>query len=278
MDSAARIITLTSDHGVDSLYTAALKGAILSRGPGIQVVDITHSIRPFDTNQAAFALRSALPHFPQGTVHLLAVNTNPHGHYVHKVMTLGGQHIVGLDDGIFSLVADRAPDSLHDIAVPSESDALTFPERHIYVQVACHLAEGGVPAVVGPVSSGWEESEWQRPLQGADYLQGAILHVDGFGNLITNIDKRTFQEVGRDRTFRIPLRSSRMDLTKIHEGYHDVPSGERVALFNHMGLLEIAMCHGADGHGGGASQLFGLKLGDTVRIEFDASPSTGALL
>lgn len=278
MESAPRIVTLTSDYGADSLYTAALKAALLRNDPAIQVVDITHGIRPFDTNQAAFALRSTASHFPKGTVHIIAVNTNQSGDYVHRVMELGGQFFVGLDDGIFSLIADREPDALHDVSVPSESDILTFPERHVFVQVACHLVQGGVPAVIGPKSTGWEESEWQRPLQGADYLQGTILHVDRFGNLISNIDQRLFREVGKDRPFKIPLRSARMDVTKIHKAYSDVPSGERVALFNHMGLLEIAIYHGADGSGGGASQLFGLKVGDTVRIEFDNSAKTGTLL
>lgn len=277
-ETAPRIVTLTSDYGADSLYTAALKAAIIQHDPSIRIVDITHGIRPFDTNQAAFALRATAAHFPKGTVHLIAINTNPAEDYIHKVMELGHQFYVGLDDGIFSLIADREPDALHDISVPSESDILTFPERHVFVQVACHLVQGGVPAVIGPKSAGWVESEWQRPLQGADYLQGVILHVDSFGNLVTNIDQRLFREVGKERPFKIPLRAARMNVTTIHRTYSDVPSGERVALFNHMGLLEIAIHHGAEGSGGGASQLFGLKVGDTVRIEFDNSAQMGSLL
>jgi S-adenosylmethionine hydrolase len=275
---SSRIITLTSDYGADSLYAAALRGAILQQDPSVRIVDITHSIRPFDTNAAAFALRSVSPHFPRGTVHILALNTNQEEDYVHRVMELGGQFFVGLDDGIFSLIADREPDAIHDIDMQSESDILTFPERHLFVQVACHLVQGGVLAAVGRQSPGWEESEWQRPLIGADYVQGSVLHVDGFGNLITNLDERTFREVGRDRPFRIPLRSSRMDVTRIHTSYSAVPSGERVALFNHMGLLEIAIRHGSQGSGGGASQLFGIKEGATIRIEFEAAPKMGNLI
>jgi S-adenosylmethionine hydrolase len=273
-----RIITLTSDYGQDSLYTAALKAAIIQRDPSVRIVDITHGIRPFDTNQAAFALRASIPHFPQGTVHLIAINTNPSDDYVHRVMELGGQYFIGLDDGIFSLIADREPDAIHNINVSSESHIETFPERHVFVQVACHLAQGGVPAVIGPPAEGWVESQWQRPLIGQDYVQGTILHVDRFGNLITNIDQRTFKDVGRDRPFKIPLRSARMDLTRIHSHYAGVPSGERLALFNHMGLLEIAIRHGADGHGGGASQLFGFGVGDTLRIEFEPAPPAGSLI
>ncbi|HCZ08480.1 MAG TPA: hypothetical protein DHV07_05110, partial [Flavobacteriales bacterium] len=144
-----RIVTLTSDFGNDSLYVAALRGAIISQDPSIRIVDISHGIRPFDTNQAAFALRATAEHFPRGTVHIIAMNTNQTGDYLHRVMELGGQFYVGLDDGVFSLIADRAPDAIHDITVTSESDVLTFPERHIFVQVACHLVQGGVPAVIG---------------------------------------------------------------------------------------------------------------------------------
>jgi S-adenosylmethionine hydrolase len=273
-----RIITLISDYGVDSLYAAALKGAIIRQDPGIRIVDITHGIRPYDTNQAAFALRASIPHFPKGTVHLIALNTNATEEFVHRVMELGGQFFVGLDDGLFSLIADRKPDALHNITVSSESDIETFPERHVFVQVACHLAQGGVPAVIGRPAESWVESQWQQPLIGQDYLQGTILHVDRYGNLITNIDQRTFREVGKDRGFKIPLRSARMDLTRIHTSYSGVPSGERLALFNHMGLLEIAIRHGAEGHGGGASQLFGFGVGDTLRIEFEPGPASGNLL
>lgn len=273
-----RIITLISDYGMDNLYAAALKGAIIQRDPGIRIVDITHGIRPYDTNQAAFALRASIPHFPKGTVHLIALNTNTTEDYVHRVMELGGQFFVGLDDGIFSLIADREPDALHNITISSESDIETFPERHVFVQVACHLAQGGVPAVIGRPAERWVESQWQQPLIGQDYLQGTILHVDRYGNLITNIDQRTFREVGKDRGFKIPLRTARMDLTRIHTSYSSVPSGERLALFNHMGLLEIAIRHGADGHGGGASQLFGFGVGDTLRIEFEPGPASGNLL
>ena len=269
---APRIVTLTSDYGVDSLYTAALHGAILSEDPLVHVVDISHSIRPFDTNHAAFALRTAAPHFPKGTVHIIAMNTVQTGEYLHRVMELSGQFYVGLDDGIFSLIADREPDAIHDVTVNPESDVLTFPERHIFVRVACHLVQGGVPAVIGRPAAGWVESEWQRPLIGADYVQGVVLHVDTYGNLITNIDQRTFKEVGKDRPFRIPLKASRMDVNRIHRHYGAVKDGERVALFNHMGLLEIAINHGAPGVGGGASQLFGLSTGSVVRIEFEKKP------
>lgn len=272
-DTVPRIITLTSDYGTDSPYTAALKGAILSRDPSIRIVDISHGIPAFDTNQAAFALRSTAPHFPKGTVHIIAMNTTATDQFNHRVMELAGQYYLALDDGIFSLIADRAPDAIHDISVASESDILTFPERHIFVQVACHLVQGGVPAVIGRPASGWTESEWQRPLIGTDYVQGIVLYVDTYGNLITNIDQRTFKEVGKERTFRIPLRSSRMDVSRIHRHYSAVPDGERVALFNHMGLLEIAINHGAESSGGGASHLFGLKVGSIVRIEFEPKPS-----
>ena len=139
-EGTPRIITLTSDYGAESLYAAALKGAIIQQDARVRIVDITHDIRPFDTNAAAFALRSTAPHFPRGTVHLIAMNTNQQDEYVHRVMELGGQFYVGLDDGIFSLIADRKPDAIHDINVQSESDILTFPERHLFVQVSCHLA------------------------------------------------------------------------------------------------------------------------------------------
>ena len=102
-----------------------------------------------------------------------------------------------------------------------------------------------------------------------DVLTGHVIHIDGYGNCVTNIDKKLFKDVGTDRNFYIVMRTSRSDIRKIHTTYGQVPVGDSVAVFNHLGLLEIAINKGAPGSAhGGASGLLGIKMEDPIRIEF----------
>lgn len=266
--SAARIVTLTSDLGADSLYLASIKGALVSRDPSIHVIDISHAIRPFDFRQAAFALRNTAGAFPPGTVHILALNTMPTGEDVHRVMQLGGQFFVGTDDGIFGMIAEKEPEAVYDITVQSESDSLTFPSLNVFVQVACHLISGGVPAVIGRRTDRISTPVLQSLTSGEDWLQGVVQYVDGYGNLITNIDEKFFNKVAKGRPFCIPLRTLRTKVSHIKKTYNEVAVGDRVVLFNHMGLLEIAINKGGPSSGGGASQLLGLKVDSILRLEF----------
>jgi S-adenosylmethionine hydrolase len=272
----ARIVTLTSDLGIDSLYLASIKGAIISRDPSIRIVDICHAIRPFDGVQAAFSLRNTAAAFPPGTVHIISVNTMPTDGHVQRVMELGGQFYIGMDDGILSLIADKTPDAVYDITVQSESDCLTFPSLNVFVQVACHLISGGVPAVIGRQSGQLVEAHTPGATMGDDWIQGIVEYVDNFGNLISNIDETSFRKAAKGRAFSIPLRTSRTKLTRIKKSYSDAGSeGERVILFNHMGLLEIGIYKGGPDSGGGAAQLLGLGVGSRLRIEF-SNPAEGA--
>ena len=125
-----RIITLISDYGMDNLYAAALKGAIIQRDPGIRIVDITHGIRPYDTNQAAFALRASIPHFPKGTVHLIALNTNTTEDYVHRIGRTGRAGRTGQS---FTFIADSddeklllAIEQLISISIPEHTTTFNY--------------------------------------------------------------------------------------------------------------------------------------------------------
>ena len=122
------------------------------------------------------------------------------------------------------------------------------------------------------------QAENVRPVVEGNALVGHVRHVDGRGNCITDIDRSLFKEAGRGRQFFIDMRRARSDIRRISTTYVDGIQGEPVAMFNSMGLLEIAICMGATGTGyGGATELLGLKFGDPVRIEFEAPSSTPTL-
>jgi hypothetical protein len=151
----------------------------------------------------------------------------------------------------------------------ADFDYPTFPERAIFVPAAAHLARGGIPELLGrPASLSVPKSILQPAFENR-VLAGHVIHIDGFGNCITDIEKRHFREAGSEKEFVVVMRSSRSDIRKISNNYSEVPVGDPVALFNHLGLLEIAINHGAPGTAnGGATGLLGIKIDDVIRIEF----------
>lgn len=264
------IITITSDYGPERFYSGILRGALHAAVPGVEVVDISHDIRKFTPEDAAFVLRSTVKHFPKGTVHIIAVSTEAGPESPHRIVKIDDQYFIGADTGTFHLIFGKAPDAVYDLSsMMADYDYPTFPERSVFVPAAAHLARGGIPELLGRPASLVNPKNVLQPVYKEDVLTGHVIHIDGYGNCITNIDRKLFRDVGTDRNFYIVMRTSRSDIRKIHTTYGEVPIGESVAVFNHLGFLEIAINKGAPGSAhGGASGLLGIKLEDPIRIEF----------
>ena len=263
-------ITLISDYGHDSVYAGMLKGSICKRMPEAQIVDITHGVGKFDTAHVAFLLRVAVPSFPKGTVHIIAVNAEESADRPHRIVKMFDQYFIGADTGVFHLMAGRKPDAVFDLSgVQADGDHPTFPERSLFVPAATHLAQGGIPEMLGRPAALVNLPENVRPVIEDNALVGHVRHVDGRGNCITDIDLSLFKEAGKGREFVVNMRRARSDIRRISTTYHEGTPGEPLAVFNSMGFMEVAICMGGSGTGyGGASELLGLKLGDPVRIEF----------
>ena len=107
-----------------------------------------------------------------------------------------------------------------------------------------------------------------RPIIDSNTIKGMVCYIDKYGNIITNITKKIFNEVGKEKSFRIFLTRSEYSIEKIHNNYNEVIEGERIAIFGSSGFLEIAINKGVKGSGGGASQLFGISINDIITIEF----------
>tara|TARA_B100001057_G_C22773256_1_gene920518 strand:- start:572 stop:1390 length:819 start_codon:yes stop_codon:yes gene_type:complete len=266
------IVTLTSDFGLDSHYTAVIKGALQKRVEETHIVDISHRVRKFDAVEAAFILRSVYHEFPDGSIHLICVRSADTQESPHRLVRLDGHYFIGADTGIFRLLSEKQPDGVFDFSgLNLDVSAPTFPEREVFVPAAAHLARGGREDLIGRSIGELKEAQPRRLSFEDDTLVGHVVYIDDYGNVITNISRTAFEEFGRGRPFEIQLRTSRMSIRKVSEHYGDVEVGKEVAVFNFAGLLEIAMNnHSVPGDRGGADALLGLKRDQVVRIQFDS--------
>lgn len=256
------IITFTTDLGVSDHYVANLKGTILRRHPQAVMIDITHQIAPFNIMEAAFVLKSSFEHFPEGSIHIVSVD--PEGGRSHRgiVMKYKEHFFVGPDNGVLSLI--RRKENCETFLITNEEvvqvgKGRAFPSQSVYAPAAAFLAAGGNIEELGE-SWSMKETLWGDPTYTNNSLRGIVLHVDRFGNAITNIQKEEFLRIKGDRSFQIFIRNVR--LQRIVSAYSDVSRGEALALFSHNDHLEIAIREGA------AAQLLGLKIQDMLTIEF----------
>jgi len=261
------IITLTTDMGLRDHYVAAVKGAILTQMADATIVDISHQITPFDNMHAAFTLRNAWSEFPLGSIHIIGVNSEADGHTPHLAVRHMGHYFIGADNGIFALLFDGKPNEAFELTIMSDSDHVAFPIKSVFVKAACHLARGGTPESIGRKVTNTREQLSFRPSVLNDAIKGAVIHIDSYGNVVTNITRAHFSGLVKAHTFRITFGRTMHDITTISNTYGDVPAGERVAFFGATGFLEIAVNKGVAGGGGGAAQLLGLRVADPVRVE-----------
>ena len=272
-----RIITLTTDMGYKDHYVAALKGRLFSLAPDVKVIDISHSVKPFNISQAAYFIESSIKNFPEGTIHVIGVDPEPLVNFSQPeksalpiIMKFKEQYFVGTDNGIFSLLLRNAvPQGLWAIDdVLSQPELMKFPTKNILVPAACKLANGELPSSFASETEGYRKAFRINPVIDGHTLKGSVIHIDHYGNLITNIRQDDFYRLGRNIPFIIYFRQKEYFIDEISLGYNEVSPGEKVAIFNDEGLLEIAINKGTPENGGGANMLFGLHIGDVVRIEF----------
>jgi S-adenosyl-L-methionine hydrolase (adenosine-forming) len=256
------IITLISDWGPKDHYTGAVKGAILRQDPSIPVVDITHQVSPFNILQASFVLRNSYKEFPDGTIHIIGVNTDESEQHPHIAVFNQGHYFIGADNGIFSLAFDGLPEKIIEIEVPQDSDYFTFSTRDRFVKAACHLASGKPIEELGFVRTQLTEKHHFKPVVEPSRILGKVIYIDGYENIFVNITREVFDKNRKQRAFEIQVRQSEYQIRKIHTSYSDVDSGDIVALFGSTGFLEIAI------NQGNAASLLGIGVDDYIRIEF----------
>ncbi|NET32217.1 MAG: SAM-dependent chlorinase/fluorinase [Cyanothece sp. SIO1E1] len=257
------IVTLTSDFGWKDYYLPMIKGTILCKNELIQIVDIAHDIPNYDIVQAAFIFKNCWQSFPKGTIHLISVNDYPEEKDKGFVaIAHEGHFFIGPDNGVFSLIFGAIPQSIFQLDPKPEA---RFPLAEVYATAIGHLAGGKAIQEIGSPASDLVQRITFTPVQSHSQIRGSVIHVDQFENVILNITKAVFEQVGQGREFSLFFK--RHDpITALSQQYQDVEVGEILCLFNSADLLEIAVNMGK------ASSLFGLKVEDTVQIDFRTKP------
>src|SRR5476651_798052 len=255
------IITLTTDLGDKDIYQAALKGSILKLLPSVNIVDITNSVAAYNVQQAAFILKNSFYYFPDGTVHLIGIDTVYNERTKYLAIRYKNHYFVGADNGIFSLMFDNVPTEMVEINIMQDLKFLHFPLADIFVKAACHLAQGGTLAKIGIPVTDIEKKMNLQPVVEKNLIKGIVIYIDSFQNVITNITKEFFSTVQQGRQFTLSFKRNET-ITHLSWHYNEVPEGEKLCLFGISDHLEIAI------NKGNASGLLGLNLGDSVIIDF----------
>lgn len=255
------LITLTTDWGTASHYAGVVKGVILSYNNDARIIDISHDVKHFDISHAAYVLKNTYASFPKKTIHILAVKTEASIEQPHVIILYDDHYFIGADNGCFSLMFDAKPEKIIEIEILQDSNYFTFPERDVFAKVAAQLAQGKSMDEFGHQRSDLFVSFATQPVYSNDSIQGTIVFIDGYQNLITNISEKQFKEIGNKRAFVCKF-GGRV-VRKILKAYSDQIPGELVAFFNSYGMLEIAISFG------NAAELLRLQVNDRVRIDFE---------
>ena len=260
---AKTIITLTSDFGYRDPYAAEMKGVILTINPNTTIVDITHDIEKFNIQMGAFTLASATPYFPKGAVHLAVVDPGVGTQRRPIIIQTKQAYFVGPDNGLLILAAEnQGIEHIHQIAnskfmLPQTSS--TFHGRDIFAPAAAYLEKGVKPAEFGPEIFDPVKPEFAQVKRENGVLIGKILHVDSFGNIVTNINKSELKKSGLKEAINVKMHNSQLKLS-FNKTYGETKPHESLSLIGSHGFLEVALNQGS------AAKKYQVKIGEEISV------------
>jgi len=246
------LLTITSDIGSQDYLVSAVKAQLLQVNPDFNIVDISHTIPPFNYPQAAYICRSAYRNFPAFSYHLILVNLFEKKPEQLLLAFHQNQYLLCADNGLLTMILEGKPEML--IGIPLDKMAIknTLYCTEVMGKVVNQLVAGESIQSIGIPDTGFIEKNHLRPLLDNHWIEGQIIFIDNFENVIVNITREQFEEQRKGRSFRIVFKRDEV-IDRISESYADVPEGEKLAIFNSAGYLEIAI------NKGNAAGLFGLK-------------------
>ena len=259
------IITLTTDFGTQDAYVGALKGVLLGLCPSARIVDISHEIAPQDIMECAFVLREAAGYFPPGAIHLAVVDPGVGTDRKPVALRAGEHFFTGPDNGIFPLVLDgAAPDACVELDQRAywrnDTPSQTFHGRDIFAPAAAHLASGVPIERLGSALDQLAPMKWALPIMDDQGVQGWVVHIDRFGNCITNIAREMIEERRAGRP--VKCFAGNAIIEGLQPTYAAAETGEPLLQYNSSRLLEVAV------NAGNAAELLGIRKGNPVNILF----------
>jgi len=246
------LITLTSDIGSPDYLVGVVKAQLLQINPEFQIVDISHNIPPFNYPQAAYVCRSAIRNFPDYTYHLILVNLFEKKPEQLLLAFHQNQYLICADNGLLTMILEETPEMVIGIPLEKTKPRNTISLTEVMGRAVNQLVQGEGIRQIGQPDPVYLEKRHLRPALDESFIEGQIIFIDNFENVIVNITREQFEEQRKGRSFRIVFKRDEV-IDRISESYADVPEGEKLALFNSAGYLEIAI------NKGNAAGLFGLK-------------------
>lgn len=256
------IIALLTDFGGRDHYAGTMKGVALGICPDATLVDISHEVPAHDVLAAALELSAAYRYFPSGTIFLVVVDPGVGSSRRGLAAEAGDYKFVAPDNGVLSIVFDEnAPRRVVELSArryARPTVSRTFEGRDRFAPAAAWLAKGLELTALGRPAGAVRRLEVPQPRETASGLEGEVVRVDRFGNLITNIDRRTFEKLAA--ADRLTIRVGALQVSKVVSTYADVSPGELCALFGSTDHLEIAA------NGANAAIEIGAGRGTTVHV------------
>jgi S-adenosyl-L-methionine hydrolase (adenosine-forming) len=246
------IITLTSDIGNQDYLVGAVKGQLLQVNPLFNLIDISHALAPFNISQAAYVCRNAIKNFPQFTYHVVLVNLFEQKPEQLLLSYHKDQYILCADNGLLPMILEETPEMVMSLPLAKAETKNTLYCVRVMGEAIQLLQSGTAITDIGSPDAMYMDRTPLRPLLGDTWMEGQILFIDHFENIIVNITHDQFEEQRRGRSFKIIFKRDEM-INSISETYANVKEGEKLALFNSAGYLEIAI------NKGNAAGLFGLQ-------------------
>jgi S-adenosylmethionine hydrolase len=246
------LLTLTSDIGHQDYLVGAVKAQLLQVNPAFNIIDISHSISPFNYPQAAYICRSAFKNFPEFSYHIILVNLFEKKPEQLLLAFHKNQYLLCADNGLLNMILEETPEMVIGIPLDKKANKNTLYCADIMGKAVNKLVHGESITDIGVPDVSYQEKNHLRPLLDNNWIEGQIIFIDNFENVIVNITREQFEQQRKGRSFRIVFKRDEV-IDRISETYADAAEGEKLALFNSAGYLEIAI------NKGNAAGLFGLK-------------------
>jgi hypothetical protein len=246
------LLTLTSDIGHQDYLIGTVKAQLLHINPAFNIIDISHNISPFNYPQAAYICRSAFKNFPEFSYHIILINLFEKKPEQLLLAFHKNQYLLCADNGLLNMILEEKPEMVIGIHLDKLAIKNTLYCTDVMGKVVNQLVQGESIQNIGVPDVSYTEKNHLRPLLDNHWIEGQIIFIDNFENVIVNITHDQFEEQRKGRSFRIVFKRDE-EIDRISESYADVAEGEKLALFNSAGYLEIAI------NKGNAAGLFGLK-------------------